>query len=56
MAPTATLTYTQAISNFRCVEISNIDGDFIDQKVTMKDGSNDTVHKWMQWASTVVFP
>jgi hypothetical protein len=38
----------QAIANLQCVEISNINGDFIDQQVTVKDGSNDTVHHWMQ--------
>jgi hypothetical protein len=40
--------HNQAISNLRCVEISNVNGDFIGQQVTMKDGSNDTVRKWMQ--------
>jgi hypothetical protein len=38
----------QAIANLRCVEITNINGEFIDQQVTMKDGSNDTVRNWMQ--------
>jgi hypothetical protein len=40
--------HNQAISNLRCVDISNINGDFIDQQVTMKYGLNATVLNWMQ--------
>jgi hypothetical protein len=32
----AIVLHNQAISNLRCVEISNMNGDFIDQQVTMK--------------------
>jgi hypothetical protein len=38
----------QAISNLIGVKISNINGNFIDQQVTKKDGSNNTVCTWMQ--------
>jgi hypothetical protein len=40
--------HNQAISNLICIEISKINGNFIDQQVTMKDGSNNPVRNWMQ--------